>query len=183
MQKMTQIDPSATLASARRYAGWLLAASWLLALLAAALVVFAVVDSVALGRALSAASGFGTDSPRPWQGLVLAAVFLLQIGIWGGVVVSARRTFVHLAEGQPTAAASAAKQVACWLWLQLFWGLAAHALSSGIATWYFAEGARTIAISFGSAQITTALAALMASFLARAVALGAELWQDHREIV
>lgn len=80
-------------------------------------------------------------------------------------------------------AARVARRFAAWLWVALIWGIAAQMLASGISTWNFAEGERMVAFQLSAAQITTVLAALMAAVLAHAFALGAELWQDHREIV
>jgi len=108
---------------------------------------------------------------------------LAQIGILAGVIRAARAMFKALSASQPASAAHNARIVAAWLWALFLWSVAAGALGSLISTWHYPAGERALAIQFGSAQITTIVAALMASFLARAFALGAELWQDHREII
>ena len=180
---MTPIDPMAVMTAARRVSVVLGMALSLAFAIGAVVLCWLVVDMAGLGRNLAGASGYSIGAPDTWQSLMLAAVYLLHLGVWGGVMASARTMFKALAAGDPSMAARRARRFAVWLWMALIWGVAAQMLTSGIATWNFAQGARMVAFQPSAAQITTALAALMAAVLAHAFALGAELWQDHREIV
>jgi len=180
---MKSIDTGAVVTAAQRFAFALTVALWALAALASALLVWLLADAGSAGRNLADAAGFSVEIPRLWQSLALGAVVLAQIGILAGVIRAARAMFKALSASQPASAAHNARIVAAWLWALFLWSVAAGALGSLISTWHYPAGERALAIQFGSAQITTIVAALMASFLARAFALGAELWQDHREII
>lgn len=183
MQNLTQIDPRAAMGAARRVAVVLGLASCLVLAIGAFVLCWLVVDMAGLGRSLAGVGGYSVENPEVWQSLMLTAVQLAQLCIWGGVIVSARAMFKALAVGDPSMAARVARRFAAWLWMALILGVAAQMLTSGISTWNFVEGERMVAFQLSAAQITTVLAALMAAVLAHAFALGAELWQDHREIV
>ena len=73
--------------------------------------------------------------------------------------------------------------VAYLLWGMLLWGIVSQGLASVVATWGYPEGERSLSIAFGTPQISIAFSALVASFMAHAFALGAELWRDHQEVI
>lgn len=177
------IEASAVMASAHNSARGLRAGGWLIGALSLGLLAWLAVDADHAGRVLAEVNGFAVAEPRLWQSLALGGLALVQLCLWSSVLVASRQMFVELAAGRPAEAATRARSVARWLWALLVWSLAVKALTSAIATWYYPDGEHLIAVQLGLAQLTTALAALMASFLARAFALGAELWQDHQEIV
>lgn len=180
---MKTVDPTMVMAAARRLTVVLSLALSLLFALASVFVAWLLIDAVSIGRVLADATGFPVAEPRIGQSAALCALVLVQLGILSGAAWAARAMFGALSRGEPVAAARDARSVAAWLWVLLIWGVAAGALGSLIATWYYPAGQHALAVQLGSAQATTIIAALMASFLARAFALGAELWQDHREII
>ncbi|WP_425090705.1 hypothetical protein [Tropicimonas sp. S265A] len=145
--------------------------------------VWMIVDTPALGQMLAGNIGYGMAELRDWQSHGLAALVLVQIGIWAAVVWQGRQIFAALGTPDLVAATRAARIAARLLWIMLIWGVLAHALGSVVATWHFPDGQRALAISVGSAEISTIIAALLATFTAHAFVLGAALWQDHREVI
>lgn len=141
-----------------------------------------MLDPAGAGRWLARAAGYD-DGLAPLQGAALGGVLLAQIGVWIAVVWQARTVFEGLLRADAVAASAAARRLAWFLWAMLLWGIVSHALASVITTWHYPVGTRTLAISIGTGQITTLLAALLAGFTSHAFALGAALWQDHREVI
>jgi hypothetical protein len=142
-----------------------------------------VLDPQAFGQTLAGNVGYAVDPLRDWQSYALAGLVLAQIGIWGAVVWQGRQMFAALRTSDFMSATRAARMAARLLWIMLVWGITAHAFGTVIATWHFPEGQRALGISVGSAEISTILAALLATFTAHAFVLGAALWQDHREVI
>ena len=178
------IDPVTVTAPARRIAYVMTCAAIALAVAALALVACVVAAPGATGAWLAAAAGYpATAGPGLWQTVVLSALVLIYVAIWGRVFITARLVFQNLSRGLPAQAGDAARSLSRWLWLVLAWGILSQTLGSVAATWHFAEGERTLAISLGMTQVSIALAALIAGFMAHAFALGAELWRDHQEVV
>lgn len=177
------IDPQPLLRPARRFHLVCRAVFLVLIGLALALILGVLLSPDRTGRMLIGFAGFDGVSPRPWQMAVLAGLLLGQIALWAAVFGTAGRVCGDLVAGRVDQAGARARRLSGWLWAAFAGGLAAHMLGLLAATWHFPAGQRMIGISLGSAQLSTALAALMAAFLARAFSLGALLWQDHREMV
>lgn len=157
----------------------------LVALIVAALavVMWVILDPRSLGGWLTQNSGYAELSLTVAQSVGLGAILISQIGIWSAVVMQGRRMFAALLDTDATDASDAARQAAWLLWLMLGWGILAGSLASVITSWNFPPGERTLSIAFGTAELSTLLAALLASFTSHAFVLGAELWRDHREVI
>lgn len=147
------------------------------------LIFWMVGDLQEMGQALASAVGYGSEALRSWQSYTLATLSLVQIGIWMAVVWYGRHIFVALKNGDINEASIAAGRTAKLLWVMLIWSIITHMLGTVVSTWHFPEGQRALGISLGSAQISTLLAALLATFTSHAFVLGAELWQDHQEVI
>lgn len=157
----------------------------LVALIAAALavVMWMILDPRSLGAWLIQDSGYPELTLSVAQSVGLGAILLSQIGIWGAVIMQGRRMFIALLHADAVGASDAARRAAWLLWLMLGWGVLAGSLASVITSWNFPPGERTLSIAFGTAELSTLLAALLASFTSHAFVLGAALWQDHREVI
>ncbi|MEM7644864.1 MAG: hypothetical protein AAF366_20450 [Pseudomonadota bacterium] len=183
------IDPSPVRASARLLSRILLAIQVLLGVLALAVLVGGVLAVLiatvreTLGTAFVDAMGVTDISPQAGQVLGLAALVFIQVAMLFAVTGRMRAIFVALERLRPEEAAGAARGTAWWLWALVIWGVLAGALGSVITTWHLPDGERALAVGIGSQQITTALAALFAAFMARALTLGAALWRDHRAMI
>ncbi len=157
----------------------------LLALLIAAilLVAWLGIDLQQAGKWFASSVGYEGAAQRGWQSSALGAVALVQICIWGIVVWYGKQIFTAIKAEDMQTASTSAGTVARFLWIMLIWGIVAQTLGTIIATWHFPEGQRALSISFGSSQISTAIAALLATFTSQAFVLGAALWQDHQEVI
>ncbi len=167
----------------------------LLVLLAVLLLaVMAVRLAIELIQPTQAGDLLGHPAPaagwRAWQAGILTALGMVQTALWLGAVVALARVFAGLrrALGTPQTAALApivvsARSTSRWLWGALVWSVLSQPLASLVATWTAPAGERTLSIAFGTTQLVTLLVVLLAGFMAQALRLLAELWQDHREIV
>ncbi|MEM0936989.1 MAG: hypothetical protein AAF646_13670 [Pseudomonadota bacterium] len=177
------IDLNALTAPARRMQSLM---TWGLALLYAVMagLVLAVVTAPArLGHSLATVSGFPDAPIGDWQSTLLLLIVALHLAVWLVLFGIARKVFQHLAEADPDSAAQSAQSLSYWLWAMLAWGLASQMFVSVVATWGMPEGQRALHLAFGTSEIFVAFSALIAGFMARAFALGAELWRDHREVI
>ena len=147
------------------------------------LVVWSIVDLPRIGQTLSVNVGYGGIVLRWWQGLAFVMFLLVQIGIWAAAVWQGRQIFTALTTGALIDASIAASKTAWLLWGILIWGIVAHILGTVVATWHFPEGTQALGVAIGPTQISTALAALLATFTSHAFVLGAALWQDHQEVI
>lgn len=145
--------------------------------------VASVVFPTELAESFASRAGFVTAPLALWQSWALIAILWAHLLLWLTLLFVARRLFGQLRQGNPAAAVHSARWVAYLLWGMLFWSLASQALVSVAATWGYPEGSRILSIGFGTPQISVAFSALIASFMAQGFTLGAELWQDHREVV
>ncbi|MEM9797041.1 MAG: hypothetical protein AAF919_11150 [Pseudomonadota bacterium] len=178
------IDTSDLRRSARWLAGLVVVLQGALALGLLALLAWLANAPLAAGGWLAGAVGYPPgDGMQVWQAVALTGIAAVQLGLWIGVAGEMRGIFRALAWGDPTGAALAARRMARLLWIVLAWDIVGHAAATGLASWHYPDGTRAIGISLGSSQLSTALAALLAAFTARALALGAELWRDHREVI
>ncbi|MGJ8624117.1 MAG: hypothetical protein ACSHW1_15265 [Yoonia sp.] len=180
---MTLIETMPLLRSARlmRHALLLILATLIAA--AAILVVRLITDLPQTGSSLATVAGYGSEGLRTWQSAALGAILLLHMAIWGGVAWCGRQIFSALLVEDVQAASIAARKTASLLWIMLIWGIATNTLGPIVATWHFIEGQRVLAVGFGSAQVSTMLAALLATFISHAFVLGAALWQDHQRVI
>lgn len=177
------IDMKSTLSSARQLEMVMTGGAVILLLVLLGFVLASVADALAVGARLVTLGGYDATGLQLWQSWAIIAIVCTHLSLWGAVFWTGRTLFGRLAHGAPTAASKAAMHVAWLLWGILIWGLISQALLSVSATWHYPDGMRSLSISLGTSQLSTALAALIASFMARAFSLGAELWQDHVEIV
>ena len=150
---------------------------------AAALGLFALVDPAGMTTELARLAGAADAPVMRWQGWALCAIVTVHLAVWALLLWMARGLFDHLAAGDPAAAGQSARRISHLLWAMLLWGVISQMLVSGVVPWGNPVGSRSISIALGPTQGYVVLSALIASFLARAFALGAELWQDHREVI
>ena len=177
------VDPNILTVPARRIRTVMTCGVMLLLAIAATLAFGAVATPASVGESLARVSGFPTGPLQAWQNGALMGVAAIHLAIWIVLLGTARQVFGTLAEGEPETAGHAARTLSYWLWAMLVWGLIAQMLVSLVATWGLPEGERSLTLGVGTSQISLALSALIAGFMARAFALGAELWRDHREVV
>jgi hypothetical protein len=177
------IDLQAVLRPAQRFAMLFNVALYASAGVALFLVAALMLAPVATGQTLSGFVGYPNAAMSREQSFILSTLVLLQIGLWAGSFLAGRRLCWHLCAGSVREAGQASERLACSLWGLLLWSLAGQAAASAVATWHLAQGERTVAVAFDGEQVSMALAALMAVFLARAFSVGAELWRDHQAIV
>lgn len=140
-------------------------------------------DAVGFGEKLARFGGYEGVTLVLWQGWALTAIVCVHLCLWMILFRTAGLVFRQIAQETPAFASQSARLMARLLWGLLIWGLVSQILASLAVTWHFPQGQRSIGIGFGTPQLTVVFAALMASFMARAFALGAELWQDHKEMV
>ena len=181
--KSPVIDPNSVTRPARRIRTVMTCGLLLLSAVAAALAFGAVAMPASLGESLARVSGFPTGPLQAWQNGALLGIAAVHLTIWILLLGIARRLFGNLAEGEAETAGRTARTLSHWLWAMLAWGVIAQMLVSLVATWGLPEGERSVVLAVGTTQISLALSALIAGFMARAFALGAELWRDHREVV
>ncbi|XWN31484.1 MAG: hypothetical protein ROR55_29205 [Devosia sp.] len=177
------IDPNILTVPARRIQTVLTGGIVLLFAITVALAFGVVTRPESLGESLADMSGFSTGPMQAWQNSALAGVAAIHLAVWIMVLGTARRVFGALAKGEPETAGLAARTLSYWLWAMLAWGLVSQMLVAPIATWGFPEGEHIVGVGVGTSQISLALSALIAGFMARAFALGAQLWRDHQEVV
>ncbi|MCV3272880.1 hypothetical protein [Roseobacter sinensis] len=177
------IDPDRLTASARRLQIVMTSGLVLLCVLAVALAVWLFAATADLGEGLARMSGGSPGPLAAWQIAVLAGLLAVHLAVWCVLLGMARAMFGHLAAGDPEAAARSARRLAASLWVMLGWGLVSQLIASPVATWGLGDGARSLSLSLGPLQLSLLLSALFAGFMARAFALGAELWRDHRAVV
>lgn len=186
MHEMTNaplIDPEPIRQSARRFQlGFQMGFIATLAA-AAALGVTLFVNPTWTGGALADAVGYPLASPRFWQSTALVLIGLVMLGTYAAVFRVATTVCRMLVQTDLTEAAGAARRLSNWLWVLLGMSILSNTLGILVATAHAGPGQRALSIALGSPQVTFAIAALIAAFLARAFVLGAALWQDHREIV
>ena len=177
------IDPDDLTLAARRIQWGMAAAIALILAMGLYLAGSVVADPGGVGETLAGLAGFPSAAIGPSQSLALVAIAALHFAIWIVLFELLRRLFGQLAEGRPEAAARSARRVSHWLWAMLVWGVISQTAVSVLATWGNPVGERALKISLGSSELLVALSAVIAAFMARAFALGAELWRDHREVV
>ena len=177
------VDPTILVGPARRIQTLMTSGLVLLLALTTALTLGAIAMPASLGETLAHLSGFPVGPLQTWQNGVLTGVAAIYLAIWIMLLGIARRVFGHLANGKPEAAARAAQVLSYWLWTLLAWGLISRTLVSLVVTWSFPEGERALVVAIGMTEASLAFSALIAGFMARAFALGAELWRDHQKVV
>ena len=179
---MTNVDIDPLRRSARRFRFGFQAAT--AGALASALVLLctALLRPEEVGALVAGLSGHPI-TPRPWQGATLAAVVIAGLGLYAATFAAAARVCGALVRGEAAAAGPAARRLSRWLWAVLGWSVASHTASILIVTAHAGPGGRALSVSLGAPQVSIAVAALIAAFLAHALTLGAALWQDHQEIV
>lgn len=179
---MTIIDAAPLRKTAKRFKLGFQIATVVTIGLAMGVLVAALVQTEATGAWLASLNGY-TILPQAWQSIGLALVASIGLGLYAATFSAATTVSSVLSLGELTAAGAAARRLSRWLWALLFWSIAAHTLAVLISTAHAGPGLRALSFAAGGPQISIALAALVAAFLAQALTLVAELWEDHREIV
>lgn len=177
------IDPEKALVAAGRLRTVTSAGLILLMVLACLGALRVAMSPLETGAFLASQAGFGQVALQSWQAWSLITIVAVHVALWIMLLGYARRLFSRMIDGQPAAAAECSRALSYILWGMLLWGIASQPLASIAATWGFPEGERVLSIGLGVPQITMFFAALLAGFMAHALALGAELWQDHREVI
>ena len=177
------INPTGAITAASRLQTFMTGRLVLLLALAALGAVLAASDPLGAGEFLARQAGYGAAALAPWQAWSLIAIVSAHVALWIALLHFARRLFRHMADGVPASAAESARTLSYLLWGMLIWGICSHALVSVSATWGYPAGQRVLSVALGMPQITLFFSALMAGFMAHALALGAELWQDHQEVI
>lgn len=177
------IDAGRTLAAARRLEIVMTGAIVVLVGFAGIALVASAVSPIELAESIADRGGYSAAPLALWQSWALIAIMAAHLALWLALLVVARRLFRQLRNGDPGAAVRSAQTVSYLLWAMLVWGIAAQAIASVAATWGYPEGSRVLSIAFGTPQVSVAFSALIASFMAQAFALGAELWQDHQAVI
>lgn len=114
---------------------------------------------------------------------VLMMLTLSQLLLWGVAVNSTRMSFAQIASDRAAEAANSAARAAKYLWVGLAWSVLAQMPFSVIATWHYPVGERILAVELDWLHFAMLFVALIIGFYSRLIRLGAELWQDHKEIV
>ncbi|MEN0001338.1 MAG: hypothetical protein AAF940_10670 [Pseudomonadota bacterium] len=177
------IDTAKVTGAARRLKSLLTVGVGLLLALTAVGAVMMLMDPIGVGEELATIAGYDAVTIAPWQAWALSAIVAVHLVLWIVLLAVARSTFNQLADRMPAMAAKSARQAATLLWGMLVWGIVSQPIASAVATWGNPAGERALAIGFGTAQLSIAFSALIAGCMAHALALGAELWQDHQEVV
>ncbi|MEM1432206.1 MAG: hypothetical protein AAGG09_22330 [Pseudomonadota bacterium] len=177
------VDPSSLTLPARRIQIVMTCSLVLLSASMAGLVVAAATMPVTVGETLARLGGFAAGPMAAWQSAALTGIAAMHLAVWIVLFGVARLVFAHMADGAPDLAARTARTLSHWLWAMLAWGVTSQMIVSVVATWGLGEGERALHLGIGTSELFVALSALIAGFMARAFALGAELWQDHREVV
>lgn len=177
------VDPEPLRATARRHRAGFGGASALTAAVAVALALTGVIWPVETGAVLSELAGYPLDQPEGWQSLALVAIMLVSLGAYAAVFLAAARVSGWLLTGDAERAGATARTLSHWLWAMLIWSVASQTLATLVATAENAPGERVLSFTLNASQAPIAIAAVVAAFLARALALGAALWRDHREII
>ncbi len=178
------IDPAPTFAAAGRLRLAMTAVLLLtIAAAGAAALSGAEPDHAEMVRAVTGRADWDGPPLLVGQQIVLAGIGFVHLGVWLALLLIARAMFGRFAGGDLGGAAARARTLAHVLWGLFAWTIVAGTLASVVLTWHLPEGERALSPSLGSTQVSLALAALVAGFVARAFALSADLWQDHREVV
>jgi uncharacterized membrane protein HdeD (DUF308 family) len=139
-------------------------------------------ETEATGTWLASLTGYAIQ-PRTWQSFALAGVVCFGLGLYVATFAAAKTVTSVLLHGELATASGAARRLSQWLWALLIWSVAAHTLAVLILTAHAGPDQRALSFAIGSPQISLAVAALTAAFLAQVLALVAALWEDHQEIV
>lgn len=177
------IDTAELNASARRNELAMSTGLGLFALLLIGLLAFAVLDPETLVIWLVNVTGYAIGPIGTAQTVAVVVILAVHLLIWIRVFEIGRRVFQRIAAADPESAARYASRLASLIWIMLGWGIVSNMLLSVALSWGLPEGQRALQISIGTPEVFAVFAALIAGFMARAFALGAELWRDHREVI
>lgn len=177
------VDTAPLRATARRHRNGFQGACAVTLAVALALLLTGLLWPVATGALLSELAGHPTPNPTGGQSLALVLIMLISLGAYAAVFRAAARVSARLLYGDAEAAGVAAQSLSRWLWVMLFWSIGSRTLATLVATATNPPGERVLSIALGAEQAPIAIAAVVATFLARVLVLGAALWRDHREII
>ncbi len=177
------IDATPTMAAARRLQQVMTVGMGLLLAVALVALFLSAQAPIDVARNIVQQGGYASAPLEAWQAWTLIAIGAVHGLVWFALLAKARSLFRHLSSGHLRAAASTARTMARLLWGLLAWGLFSQLIASATATWTLPQGERVLSIALGTPQVSVAFSALIASFLAHAFVLGAELWDDHKEVI
>lgn len=144
-----------------------------------------VADPATLGDALRAQGMVVAEGMAGWQARALDALLLLQVGAWTAALLALRGVFagMHDAPPFPPVAVTGARRAWRWMLAGFLLSLLSMPIGSVLGTWHMPPGERTLSIQLGSGHALTLVVLALTAIMGRALALAAELWQDHQEIV
>jgi len=177
------IDTTSTINAARNLQLVMRASERTLVIVLACVLLAGVIDVVGFGSKLALFGDYPEADLRTWQSWALVLLVCIHLCLWIKLLRTAGTLFRQIAQETPAFASRSAQIMAHVLWGLLVWGLLSQILASLAVTWHFPQGQRSIGIGFGTPQLTVIFAALIAGFMAKAFALGAALWKDHKEVV
>lgn len=180
MQTSSQM---AVIRSARMMSVILLLAACGVVALALAATLWMFTDPQALQAVIGPVHGSDLTTMTVGQQIALLTLGVTSLLGWALALWWAHRMFATLTKGAPHEAVPLARRIVVALWVLLLWQILAPALGSLVATWYFPAGQRSVSIGLSFGHAGTLLSALIASSMAKALQFGAELWQDHKEII
>ncbi|MEL6647538.1 MAG: hypothetical protein AAFY35_09310 [Pseudomonadota bacterium] len=147
------------------------------------LIVAAFWNPAFVGDTLGAWAGYENGERMMWQNFALVAMACVGLFMWAMMLTLAARVFGQIADGEVDEAATIARRLTLWFWAMFVLALLSPMILSVISTWHMPEGQKELSLALNSGQLSLALSALITGCMARALALGAELWRDHREVV
>lgn len=180
---METASEEAAIRSARTMSGILLLATCVVVAFALTAVVWTFTAPQSLVGLISPVGGGNLADMGLSQKIALLVLGLLGLSGWALALWWAHEMFAMLAKGAPHIAVGLARRIALVLWILFLWQTIMPVLGSLVATWHLPAGQRAVSISLGLGQAGTLLSALIASSMAKALQFGAELWQDHKEII
>jgi|GEM_PF-6058029 len=142
-------------------------------------------DLPSLGHFILDQSNYPAFPLYSWQIILLALFAVGQLFLMMMAFSNLQKVFASFRENQMSARKTIkpAKMASRWIWAALVWSVVIQVPASIVASYYAEPGKRMIAIELSSAHLYTLLAAVLTAFMAHAMKLGIELWQDHKEIV
>jgi hypothetical protein len=180
---VNMIDTSHLTATARLFSCVFAAAAGALIAFCLLLAVQGLFAPHKLDGLLSAFVGFEFEVGSAAQARLLLAQFFCLVAAVTATLEVARRICAAVICEDYDRAARSARWLPVWCLALFVLAFIGPVLTSVTATWSYPQGERVAALSLGLGQIGVGIALLIATFLARLLQVGAELWRDHREVI
>lgn len=178
-----KIDSEAIVRSARASENFLKGLHLLLWLVGIAAIAIAIKSPSTLKELLIGNTAYRDSQLNAAQMLALTTLALSQLLLWGLAIRSTKMSFAQVASDKAGEAANSAARAATYLWVGLAWSVIAEMPFSVIATWNYPVGERVLAVELSWTHFAMLFVALIIGFYSKLLSLGAELWQDHKEII